>query len=448
MTEEQLRLDDSKYISEEHSPDEIPPGYKKTEVGVIPEEWKVSSLDSIARVTSGKRLPPGRSLTDNITPYPYIRVSDLRWGGVSLNSIKYVPYDLFPSIRQYRIFEEDLFISVAGTLGLVGKIPPPLHGANLTENADRITDITCSKEYLMYYLMSPLVQNVIDSLKTVGAQPKLALTRIRKFVISLPSTEVEQRAIAEALTDVDNLIASLDNLISKKQSIKKATMQQLLTGRTRLPGFKQKWKVETLGKFGSCLRGVSYDPTTDLFTTEMTNSVRLLRANNVQKGIVEKEGLQFVNKNIVREDQILRKNDILLCMANGSRDLVGKTGLFDAEDGYTYSFGAFMGCFRCESKEVNPRFVFYLLNTKIFRDYIRVILSGSSINNLKPIDIEGAEFSFPDYAEQNSIVLVLLDIDYELQALKRRREKLKQIKQGMMQQLLTGRIRLLDKEAV
>jgi len=88
------------------------------------------------------------------------------------------------------------------------------------------------------------------------------------------------------------------------------------------------------------------------------------------------------------------------------------------------------------------------LNTKIFRDYIRVILSGSSINNLKPIDIEGAEFSFPDYAEQNSIVLVLLDIDYELQALKRRREKLKQIKQGMMQQLLTGRIRLLDKEAV
>ena len=156
-------------------------GSKQTEVGVIPEDWEVKEIDDFAEVKSGKRLPLGNYLTDKETPYPYIRVADMVPGGVLLNDIKYVPEHVYPAIKNYRIFKEDIFISVAGTLGVVGKIPNSLNGANLTENADRLTNIVCDRDFLLFVLMSSLIQNTIESERTLGAQPKLALTRIRKF---------------------------------------------------------------------------------------------------------------------------------------------------------------------------------------------------------------------------------------------------------------------------
>ena len=195
---------------------------------MIPEDWEATSLDSIAFVTSGKRLPLGRSLTDHETPHPYIRVTDMRPGTVSLADIKFVPVDAFPAIKRYRIFKDDIFISVAGTLGIVGKVPSQLDGANLTENADRITNIICSSGYLLHVLMSPLIQNTIDSLQTVGAQPKLALIRIRKFVIPLPPDKAEQTAIAAILSDMDAEIAALEAKLGKARQIKQGMMQELL----------------------------------------------------------------------------------------------------------------------------------------------------------------------------------------------------------------------------
>lgn len=213
---------------------ETKPGYKQTEMGMIPIDWDVRSLDSIALVTSGKRLPLGRSLTDHETLHPYIRVTDMRRGTVSLSEIKFVPVDVFPAIRRYRIFKNDIFISVAGTLGIVGRVPPALDGANLTENADRISNITCSQVFLLHVLMSPSIQTTIDSLQTVGAQPKLALTRIRKFFIPLPPTKAEQETIAAVLSDMDAEIAALEARRAKTRELKQAMMQELLTGRTRL----------------------------------------------------------------------------------------------------------------------------------------------------------------------------------------------------------------------
>lgn len=205
-------------------------GYKQTEVGVIPEEWDHVRVGDVASVKGGKRLPPGFALIDTPTQHPYVRVTDMYPGGVDLSGIKYVPDEAFPAIQRYRIFSQDIFISVAGTLGIVGVIPPELDGANLTENADRITDLRCDRDYLKYWLLSLPVQQTIDSIRTIGAQPKLALGRIAKFDIAVPRNPKEQRAIATALSDVDDLLGALDALIAKKQSIKRAAMQELLTG--------------------------------------------------------------------------------------------------------------------------------------------------------------------------------------------------------------------------
>ena len=188
-------------------------------------KWEVKTLDQIAFVTSGKRLPLGSSLVDVPTPHPYILVTDMRPGTVDTSELMYVPESVFPAIKQYRIYQADIFISVAGSLGIVGKVPAELDGANLTENADRITDIRCSQDYLLYVLLSPLIQNVIDSIRTVGAQPKLALARIRKFEIPIPPSVAEQTAIAAILSDMDAELAALEARRAKTRNLKQAMIQ-------------------------------------------------------------------------------------------------------------------------------------------------------------------------------------------------------------------------------
>jgi type I restriction enzyme S subunit len=143
---------------------------------------------------------------------------------------------------------------------------------------------------------------------------------------------------------------------------------------------------------------------------------------------------------------LLRKHDILICMANGSKTLVGKAGLFAVSDGHEYTFGAFMGCFRTSDSDASAKFVFYLFQTERYRNYVNNLLAGSSINNLTPSSIESLAFQVPTLPEQTAIAAVLSDMDAELAALEARRDKTRALKQGMMQELLTGRIRLISGE--
>jgi type I restriction enzyme, S subunit len=242
---------------------------------------------------------------------------------------------------------------------------------------------------------------------------------------------------------VDALLDALDRLIAKKRDLKQAAMQQLLTGQTRLPGFHGEWEVKRLGTFGKCLRGVTYQGDSDLSPHDLPKTKRLLRSNNVQNAVVVTGDVQFVNSLRVSDQQLLKPLDILVCMANGSKALVGKAGLFNVTDGHEYTFGAFMACFRTLDLKANPVFVFYLFQTARYREYINNLLAGSSINNLSSTSIESLDFSVPTRAEQDAISSALSDMDAELTALDQRRIKTRALKQAMMQELLTGRTRLV-----
>ena len=126
-----------------------------------------------------------------------------------------------------------MFITVAGTLGIVGKIPNELDGANLTENADKLTNIKCDKTFLLYVMMSSIIQRYIEAESTQNAQPKLALARIRGFKVPLPNLE-EQQKIATVLTNADKEIELLEQQLADLQQEKKALMQVLLTGKKRV----------------------------------------------------------------------------------------------------------------------------------------------------------------------------------------------------------------------
>lgn len=163
----------------------------------IPESWKWVRLGSVVSVYGGKRIPAGRKLTVEDTGHVYIRVSDMKDGYVSTENLQFVPQDIYPSISRYIIGKEDVFITVAGTIGRVGKIPPELDGANLTENADRLVFSQLDQNWLIKCLQSSVVQSqIIDATTKVG-QPKLAIVRIQNMMIPLPPLAEQKRIVAK-----------------------------------------------------------------------------------------------------------------------------------------------------------------------------------------------------------------------------------------------------------
>ena len=357
----------------------------------------------------------------------------MRPGGIDTSDIKFVPVEAYPLISRYRIFESDIFISVAGSLGVVGKIPHELDGANLTENANRISNIQCDRDYLLHILMSPIIQDVIQSTQTVGAQPKLALTRIRTFEIPLPENPAEQRAIAVALSDVDALIAGLEKLIAKKRDLKQAAMQQLLTGQTRLPGFSGEWTVKRLGEVASLKNGYMFRSDTYL----STGNYKVITIANVQDGYMAAEFCNLVGAppKDIQPHQELKIGDILISMTGN----VGRVCRV-SEDNCLLN----QRVGKLLPTAIDGDFLFAVLCYPSFTESMIGTAKGGAQPNLSATDINEYEFRMPmDIDEQLAIAKAITDIDSYLSALEFLQAKVHEIKQGMMQDLLTGRTRLV-----
>ena len=421
---------------------ELKPGYKQTEVGIIPADWTVLRL---------KQISPSQSVGLVINPSTYVEEngfvpmlvgSNIMPNKINWESARRISESSNELLPASRLAAGDLVVVRVGEPGIAAVVPPELDGCNCASVMIVRQHQRFDSRWLCYLMNSSVGLAQIGNVQYGTAQKQFNISDAINFRYSGPPLD-EQKSIADALSDADALIESLDQLIAKKRQIKQGAMQELLTGKRRLPGFGGRWEVKRLGDVGKCIRGVTYNGDNDLWPHDTSYTKRLLRSNNVQKSTVVIDDIQFVNLNRVAPQQLLRKNDILVCMANGSKALVGKAGFFDVADGHEYTFGAFMGCFRTESTSSNPAFVFYLFQTARYRDYINNLLAGSSINNLSPGSIESLEFPLPQMTEQTAIATVLSDMDTELAALESRLAKARQIKQGMMQELLTGRIRLL-----
>ena len=167
----------------------------------------------------------------------------------------------------------------------------------------------------------------------------------------------------------------------------------------------------------------------------------LLRSNNIQDNVLTFDDVVYVSEECIGDEQYMRYDDILICAANGSRNLVGKSAVLKTM-GQTVTFGAFMAIFRANS-DIDAGFVGYLFQTESYRKQLDDILTGSAINNLNSKDILDLAFAVPPtLAEQQAIAAVLSDMDAEIAALEAKRAKYESIKQGMMQELLTGKTRL------
>ena len=443
----------------------VPTGYQQTEVGVIPEDWDIKELQQICRVPITYGIVQcGPHIVNGI---PYIRVSDMTARELDIDGMQRTSPQIAAAFARSTVDEGDIVYALRGKLGFVRSVPSSVAGANLTQGTARISPVSnVFGRYVFWALQSPRSLEQATQGAKGSTFVEITLASLKEIKIPVPRHKEEQKVIADALSDIDELIAGLEQLITKKQAIKTATMQQLLTGRTRLPqfalrsdgtpkGYKsselgkipEDWEIIPLVSIGRTIRGVSYNPNNDLYISDSSDSIRLFRSNNILNSRLVFSGLQYVSKNRVSESQKMQLGDILICMANGSKSLVGKSAIHDLNDGYEYTFGAFMGVFRLNDAS-QSKYVYYLMNSARYRCYIDLILAGSSINNLKPSDIDKLSLAFPDIEEQTAIAAMLSDMDSELAALEQKLAKARDVKQGMMQQLLTGRIRLpLSKEA-
>ena len=187
-----FRGDDNKYWEKSENgivciDEEIPFG--------IPSSWSWCRLRNIASVKGGKRIPVGEKLTTENTGHMYIRVADMKENTVKTDDIHYISESIYQKIKSYTISTEDLYITVAGTIGSIGEIPKVFNNANLTENADKIIFRGICKKFLMYCLLSNFVQSQIKKCTTKVGQPKLAIVRIEDLLIPLPPIKEQYRIV-------------------------------------------------------------------------------------------------------------------------------------------------------------------------------------------------------------------------------------------------------------
>lgn len=409
---------------------ELKTGYKQTEAGVIPEDWDVETLESL--------VEPSASIC-----YGVVQVGQHTPGGVPIVAIKFVKeIDHAPLHRtaedherlfvRSRVQAGDVLISVKGTIGRVGIVPDGFMGNISRELARlRICNDFCA-EFIAHQLEAGATQDRISRAVVGTTRLEFSIATVKQFKIPVPRLKEEQKAIAEVLSDVDALLGVLERMISKKRDLKKATMQQLLTGKTRLPGFTGEWEEKTLGDIGDCVIGLTYKP-----ENVVEHGLLVLRSSNVQNNKLAFEDNVFVDIEVA-EHLYTRLGDILVCVRNGSRALIGKCALIE-EDAVGNTFGAFMSMYRTPYW----RFVFQAFQGHFIQKQIRDNI-GATINQITNKDMRAFRVLLPPTEdEQTAISEVLSDMDEEIVALEQRRDKTRDLKQGMIQELLTGKKRLI-----
>jgi type I restriction enzyme S subunit len=395
---------------------EVKPGYKQTEVGVIPEEWEVKSLSAVSSMKSGEGITASR--IDQHSQYPC-------YGGNGLRGFtsRYTHDGAFALIGRQGAL-------CGNVVGVSGKLFASEHAVVVTPRQG--TNI----QFLTYVLG----EMHLNRLSEASAQPGLSVSKILQLIIGTPPTEAEQHAIAKALSDVDGLLDGLDRLIAKKRDLKQAAMQQLLTGQTRLPGFHGDWVPLNMADNSTLKARIGWQ---GLTTAEYlkTGDYFLVTGTDFSEGRIAWSSCCFVAAQRYTQDRNiqLRAKDILLTK-DGT---IGKVAYVDHLPALaTLNSGVFV--IRPKNEAYDPHFFYYILTSHIFDEFLNKLAAGSTISHLYQKDF--VTFSFlvpPSLPEQTAIAKVLTEMDGELAVLEQRREKTRALKQAMMQELLTGRTRLV-----
>lgn len=417
---------------------EVKPGYKRTEVGVIPEGWREGTIaDLEPYVTSGSR---GWAEYYSDRGSAFLRITNLSRESIDLDLSDLKLVDLPPDDKEglrTQLADGDLLISITADIGIVGhvgpRVPKPAY-INQHIALIRFDESKADSKYLAYFLASERSQKWFRATTDQGAKAGMNLAGIRSIRVAFPSTD-EQRAIATALSDVDALLTQLDRLIAKKRNIKRAAMQQLLTGKTRLPGFGGEWKPKRLGDLGEFLKGSGV--TRDQSNSGNLPCIRYGEIYTTHQDVV-RAFQSFISHSVAVTALRLRQGDILFAGSGETKDEIGKCVAF-VDDFEAYAGGDIVVL---RPRNTDAVFLGYALNAPAVSKQKASRGQGDAVVHISAAALADIEVALPDVAEQTAIATLLSDLDAELTALEARRDKTRALKQGMMQELLTGRTRL------
>ncbi|HAY5057016.1 TPA: restriction endonuclease subunit S [Escherichia coli] len=427
----------------------IPAGYKQTEVGVIPEDWVIEKLGVIGKFKNGIN----KSADDFGYGYPFVNLMDV------FGKPEIIGDEHFGLINSTELDKKEYSLVQGDVLFIRSSVKPSGVGLTTVVMSDLMdtvysgflirfrTDNQLVIEFKKHCFYEESFRNRVICASTISANTNINQDSLKDIYLVYPSSKKEQTAIANALSDVDALISELEKLIAKKQAIKTATMQQLLTGRTRLPQFALRedgtpkgtkpselgeipvdWEVVTLGTASSFINGRAYS------LHEWENSgTPVIRLQNLTG-----RGDEYYYSNLqLPEKQYCKYGDLLFMWSATFGPVIwrGPKAIYHyhiwkiaCEVGYSQSY------------------LFYLLDD-MTEKLKHSSSSGGTMLHVTKEKMESTKAAFPSYEEQTAIATILSDMDAEIQALEQRLGKTRQIKQGMMQELLTGKTRLpYDKE--
>ncbi|EGQ2263274.1 restriction endonuclease subunit S [Campylobacter coli] len=198
----------------------------------LPQGWEVKKLEEIANIKGGKRLPKGENLLDNNTKFTYIRVADFQDNGtINLQNIKFINENTYNVLKNYKIYDDNLYISIAGTIGKSGIIPKELNGAILTENAVKLEYIqnNISNKFMYFFTLSNIFKTQIQTSTKIVAQPKLAITRLKQIQIPLPPLKEQERIVGildESFAKIDESIKILEQNLLNLDELMQSALQK------------------------------------------------------------------------------------------------------------------------------------------------------------------------------------------------------------------------------
>lgn len=400
--------------------------FKQTVIGLIPEDWEVRTLAECGTFTAGSGFPM-KYQGGTKGKYPFYKVSDMNLEG---NKIKMLASNNYLTQEVWNMFKPTIIPSNSIIFAKIG--------AAIYLERKRLTTVDCCIDNNMQafvcngdldekYALYVLLLTPFSDISSATALPALKTSDLKKIAIRIPS-KIEQKKISDVLSNIDNLIVDLRKLVDKKRAIKAGAMSNLLSGRVRLPGFTEPWRrvlLNDVSEFASVTMPCDVFKDSDYVCTENMKS-------NLG-GISEyRDIIPFIySKSYVPYDILL----------SNIRPYLKKIWIADRS-----------GCcsndvliIRSNFDLVHPHFLYYCLSKDSFFNYVMEGVTGTKMPRGDKKHIAKYEFSLPiNIVEQRAIAKILTDMDDEIAALEAKLKKYEQLKQGMMQQLLTGKIRLVS----
>jgi len=406
---------------------EVRPGHKQTEVGLIPEEWSVASIGTIASFKSGDGINVAALREQSSdTPIPV-------YGGNGIAG-----YAARPLVQQR--------VVVVGRVGQkCGEVYVTDGPAWITDNA--LYPRTFFRRIDVRFLGLALKAAGLNGVKNRNDLPLITQSILHSVRIPLPPTTAEQEAIAEALSEADALNESLEQILAKKRRIKQAAMQELLTGKKRLPGFSGEWEVKPLGDlfnfsggFAASRDQLSLDGYCYLHYGDIHGSPKSFV--DVRSEYQELPKLDIA-LNKVSSAALLNDGDVVFVDASEDDEGTSRHVVIINPDGIPFISGLHTIVAKSKTKALEHGYRRYAFQATAVKAQFHFFAVGTKVSGISKTNIAKVTLPVPSVVEQAAIAAVLSDMDAEIAALEAKLAKTRQLKQGMMQELLTGRIRLV-----